>query len=92
MAPSAQKCANCAFSPRRVPRASGREGNIRSPPYHGLVHDAFAPGGALAATLPGFEARREQAALAEAVDAALARRRAPPRRGRDGNGEERSPT
>jgi ATP-dependent DNA helicase DinG len=37
------------------------------------VHEAFAPGGALAATLPGFEPRAEQAALAEAVELALAR-------------------
>jgi ATP-dependent DNA helicase DinG len=36
------------------------------------LHDAFAPGGALAATLPGYEARPEQAALAEAVEQALA--------------------
>jgi ATP-dependent DNA helicase DinG len=36
------------------------------------VHDAFAPGGSLAATLPGFEPRREQAALAAAVEHALA--------------------
>jgi ATP-dependent DNA helicase DinG len=36
------------------------------------VHDAFAPGGLLAATLPGFEARAEQAALADAVERALA--------------------
>ncbi len=36
-----------------------------------LVHEAFAPGGALAATLPGFESRAEQAALAAAVEAAL---------------------
>ena len=36
------------------------------------MHEAFAPGGALAATLPGFEARPEQAALADAVDTALA--------------------
>jgi len=36
------------------------------------VHDAFRPGGALAAALPGFEARPEQAALAAAVDRALA--------------------
>ena len=36
------------------------------------MHDAFAPGGALAATLPGFESRPEQAALAAAVEAALA--------------------
>jgi ATP-dependent DNA helicase DinG len=36
------------------------------------VHDAFAPGGALAETLPGFEPRPEQAALAAAVEAALA--------------------
>jgi ATP-dependent DNA helicase DinG len=36
------------------------------------VHSAFEPGGALAATLPGFEPRAEQAALAEAVDRALA--------------------
>jgi ATP-dependent DNA helicase DinG len=37
------------------------------------VHPAFAPGGSLAATLPGFESRPEQAALAEAVEQALAR-------------------
>jgi ATP-dependent DNA helicase DinG len=36
------------------------------------VHEAFSPGGALAATLPGFEPRAEQAALAEAVEHALA--------------------
>jgi ATP-dependent DNA helicase DinG len=36
------------------------------------VHDAFRSGGALAATLPGFEPRAEQAALADAVDRALA--------------------
>ena len=37
------------------------------------MHEAFAPGGALAATLPGFEPRAEQAALAAAVVLALAR-------------------
>src|SRR5437762_13497942 len=36
------------------------------------MHDAFAPGGALARALPEFEARREQAALAAAVERALA--------------------
>jgi ATP-dependent DNA helicase DinG len=36
------------------------------------VHDAFRPGGALAATLPRFEPRAEQAALAGAVERALA--------------------
>ena len=36
------------------------------------MHDAFLPGGALAATLPGFEPRSEQAALAAAVEHALA--------------------
>ncbi len=36
------------------------------------MHDAFGPGGALAATLPGFEPRPEQAALAAAVERALA--------------------
>src|SRR6478752_3552712 len=35
------------------------------------VHDAFGPAGTLAATLPGFEARAEQAALAAAVERAL---------------------
>jgi ATP-dependent DNA helicase DinG len=35
------------------------------------LHEAFAPGGALAATLPGYEARPEQAALAEAIELAL---------------------
>jgi ATP-dependent DNA helicase DinG len=35
------------------------------------VHSAFEPGGALAATLPGFEPRAEQAALAAAVERAL---------------------
>src|ERR1700749_3645001 len=35
------------------------------------VHQAFEPGGALAATLPGFEPRAEQAALAAAVERAL---------------------
>jgi len=37
-----------------------------------FVHPAFEPGGALAATLPGFEPRSEQAALAAAVERALA--------------------
>jgi ATP-dependent DNA helicase DinG len=36
------------------------------------VHNAFRPGGALAAALPGFEPRAEQAALAAAVERALA--------------------
>ena len=36
------------------------------------MHDAFAPGGALSRALPGFEARSEQAALAAAVERALA--------------------
>jgi ATP-dependent DNA helicase DinG len=36
------------------------------------VHDAFRPGGALAETLPGFEARAEQSALAGAVELSLA--------------------
>jgi ATP-dependent DNA helicase DinG len=36
------------------------------------MHDAFGPGGALARTLPAFEARPEQAALADAVERALA--------------------
>src|SRR5215213_10666273 len=36
------------------------------------LRDAFGPGGALAATLPGYEPRREQAALAAAVERALA--------------------
>lgn len=36
------------------------------------MHPTFSPGGALAATLPGFEARAEQAALAAAVERALA--------------------
>src|SRR5580765_7314132 len=35
------------------------------------MDDAFGPGGALARTLPGFEARAEQAALAAAVERAL---------------------
>src|SRR5216117_43080 len=35
-------------------------------------HEAFRPGGALARALPGFEPRPEQAALAEAVERALA--------------------
>ena len=35
------------------------------------MHDAFRPGGALAATLPGFEPRTEQAALAAAVERAF---------------------
>src|SRR3954447_26628603 len=38
----------------------------------GRVHDAFRPGGALAATLPGVEPRAEHAALAAAVERALA--------------------
>ena len=37
------------------------------------MHQAFTEGGALAATLPGFEPRAEQAALAEAVELALLR-------------------
>jgi ATP-dependent DNA helicase DinG len=36
------------------------------------MHDAFCAGGALAAALPGFEPRAEQAALAAAVERALA--------------------
>src|SRR5438270_5058481 len=36
------------------------------------MHGAFAPGGALAQALPAFEPRREQAALAAAVEQALA--------------------
>jgi ATP-dependent DNA helicase DinG len=36
------------------------------------VEEAFGPGGALAATLPGYEPRAEQAALAAAVERALA--------------------
>ena len=36
------------------------------------MHEAFAPGGALAVTLAGFEPRAEQAALASAVELALA--------------------
>jgi len=36
------------------------------------VHDLFAPGGRLAGALPAFEARPQQAALAEEVEAALA--------------------
>ncbi|HEY3184649.1 MAG TPA: ATP-dependent DNA helicase [Gaiellaceae bacterium] len=36
------------------------------------MQDTFGPGGALARALPGFEPRPEQAALAEAVDRALA--------------------
>jgi ATP-dependent DNA helicase DinG len=36
------------------------------------VHDAFCPGGSLARTLPGFEPRPEQAALAAAIERALA--------------------
>ena len=69
--------------PRRKLRKSARflrgrrpdrgKGTSVRPRRHDLVHEAFAPGGALAATLPGFEARREQAALAEAVGDALAR-------------------
>src|SRR5437667_3500998 len=35
------------------------------------MHEAFAPGGALARALPDFEPRREQAALAAAVELAL---------------------
>jgi ATP-dependent DNA helicase DinG len=36
------------------------------------MHDAFGPGGVLARTLPAFEPRAEQAALADAVERALA--------------------
>src|SRR5881397_3552759 len=36
------------------------------------MQEAFGPGGALAHALPGFEPRAEQAALADAVDRALA--------------------
>jgi ATP-dependent DNA helicase DinG len=35
------------------------------------MHDLFGPGGALAASLPGYEARQEQAELAQAVSEAL---------------------
>ncbi len=37
------------------------------------MHDAFGPGGSLAATLPGFAPRQQQAVLATAVAEALAR-------------------
>src|SRR3954454_6660134 len=36
------------------------------------MHGTFGPGGALARVLPGFEPRAEQAALADAVERALA--------------------
>jgi ATP-dependent DNA helicase DinG len=36
------------------------------------MHEAFSPGGAVARSLPGFEPRSEQAALADAVERALA--------------------
>jgi ATP-dependent DNA helicase DinG len=50
-----------------------REGNIRSVAYADQpVTDHFSDGGSLARALPGFERRPEQAALADAVEHALA--------------------
>jgi len=60
------------FVTRRLPGrrpGPGTAVRLRTVP---AVHDAFRSGGALAATLPGFEPRPEQAALAAAVDRALA--------------------
>ena len=48
------------------------KGNVRSLAYAGRVEDVFGPGGALARALPGYEPRREQAALATSVEHALA--------------------
>src|SRR5437763_7358789 len=48
------------------------EGNVRSLAYAPGVEDIFGPGGALARALPDYEPRREQAALAGAVEHALA--------------------
>jgi len=46
--------------------------NVRSPAYAFPVEDVFGPGGALARALPAYEPRPEQAALAAAVERALA--------------------
>ena len=55
------------FSPAR------RKGNIRSLAYADRpVADHFSPGGSLSEALPEFEPRAEQAALASAVEGALA--------------------
>ena len=58
----------------RAPGAGRRAASERPSPAVGLclVQDAFGAGGSLAATLPGFAPRPEQAALAEAVAFALA--------------------
>ena len=58
------------FAP--VPGASfGGAGQPYASVALSLVHEAFAPGGALATTLAGYEPRAEQAALAAAVELAL---------------------
>ncbi len=57
------------------PHGGGRDGvgtAVRRRTLSRAMSDAFAPGGPLAATLPGFEPRAEQAALAAAVELALA--------------------
>src|SRR4051812_26592950 len=53
-------------------KSSIADQNVRSLPYAFLMRDIFGPGGALARTLPAFEPRGEQAALAAAVEQALA--------------------
>src|SRR3954447_675797 len=47
-------------------------GNVRSPAYAPSVDSVFGPGGAIERALPGYEPRPEQAALAAAVEQALA--------------------
>ena len=52
--------------------SSGRGEQPFAPVFFPDMRDVFEPGGALAGILPGFEPRAEQAALAEAVEHALA--------------------
>src|SRR3954471_8590740 len=58
---------------RKFLRASlSRPGNVRSPAYDRRVDTVFGPGGAIERALPGYEPRPEQAALAGAIERALA--------------------
>ena len=52
--------------------SSGRGEQPFAPVFFPDMRDVFEPGGALSGILPGFEPRAEQAALAEAVEYALA--------------------
>src|SRR5438045_162670 len=53
-------------------RTVRRCGNVRSRAYAPRMQEAFGPGGALAAALPEYEPRPEQATLAAEVERALA--------------------